>query len=187
VSKECFILSIKDLGDKLVTAEFDIATKAGVNFKPVSNIDAAKIYPSNPQLDYFDLLAKSGSRIGALETKSGTLSGFQNRTVKLGEDAAEGVHELRYEGNEKYRIDYLNSKLSFKVLTSPYTIRTFGRTFDRLDIVKTGGIASGALGDVAVANANYIRLVEKAKRHAKAIQSARLLRMLLNCQQVLRL
>jgi hypothetical protein len=66
-----------------VTAEFDIATKAGVHFEPVSNIDATKIFPSSSQLDYFHLLAKSGSRLGALKAKSGTLSEFQNRFVKL--------------------------------------------------------------------------------------------------------
>ena len=180
-------LSIKALVDKLVTAEFDVATKRGVHFKPVTNIDPAKIFPSTPQLDYFDLLTKSGSRLGALKAKSGTPTNSQNRLVKLGEDAAEAVHELRYEDNEKFRITALNKALSFKVLTSPYTIRTFGRTFNRLDIVKTAGVVPGALADVALADRNYIHNDKSAASHAKAIQAARLSRMLLTCQRVLKL
>lgn len=180
-------LSIKDLVDKLVTAEFDIANKKGVHFKPVSNIDAKKIFPSSPQLDYFDLLAKSGSRLGALKAKSGTLSDFQNRLVKLGEDAAVGVHELRYEDNEKFRITALNKALSFKVLTSPYTIQAFGRTFNRLDVAKTAGVKSGALADLVLANRNWVQNDKMAGSHLKAIQNARLSRMLLTCQRVLKL
>lgn len=180
-------LSIKDLVDKLVTAEFDIATKKGVHFKPITNIEPTKLFPSTPQSDYFDLLAKSGSRLGALKAKSGALTNDQDRLVKLGEDASEAVHELRYEDNEKFRINALNKALPFKVLTSPYTIKTFGRTFNRLDVFKTAGVAPGALADVVLANRNYIHNDKSAASHAKAIQAARLSRMLLTCQRVLKL
>lgn len=107
-----------------MTAEFD-TIRRGVHLKPVTNIDPAKIFPSTLQLDYFDFLAKKGSRIGALKAKSDTRTDFQNRLVQLGNDAAETVHELRYEDNEKFRIEALNKKLSFKILTSPYMIKTF--------------------------------------------------------------
>jgi hypothetical protein len=77
--------------------------------------------------------------------------------------------------------------MTWKVLTTPYGIRTFGRTFNQLDIYKTGGVASGALSAVIFANRKYILTNMSAGKHAKAIQSARISRMLLNCQRVLKL
>jgi hypothetical protein len=187
IPKDPTTLSIKDLVDRLVTAEFDVATKKGVHFKPITNVEPSKIFPSSPQLDYFDLLAQSGSRLGALKSKSGTLTDGQNQLVKLGQSAAEAVHELRYEDHEKFRITALKNALPFQVWTSPYKMQTFGRTFDRLDVTKTAWGQKDGLGKVLTANRDFYSNDKSAASHAKAIQAARISRMVLGCSRVLKL
>lgn len=177
-------MDIQDLTQKLVAARFDIATKKGAHFKPISNIEPKKILPTL-KLDYFGVLGNVGSRFSQLkESRGKSLTEYQSRIVSRGEEAARSVYELRYEDNEKFKIAALSKALPFKVHTTPYTIGLFGRTFNRIDAVETAKNApSGAVADLALAGKNWIETDEKAPSHAKAILNARVGALIATCSR----
>ncbi|KAI8933456.1 hypothetical protein NX059_010070 [Plenodomus lindquistii] len=179
-------LSIKDVAERLITAKFNIATKKGVAFKPTSAVDPKKLRPGSPQPDYLGVRTMSGSRVAALAAKTGTLPGLTARIVKLARDAGEASHELRYEDNEKFRLNFFNKILSFRPLTTPYTIKTMGRTFNRLDAGKTAGIKPGALKELVSAQKKYLATDKMALSHWTMTKASLRTRIGLICRIVLK-
>ncbi|KAK8054958.1 hypothetical protein PG993_000185 [Apiospora rasikravindrae] len=172
---ELTTLSTKDLADKILTAQFDIKDKKGRYYELASKIDPAKILPSNPQLNYLDIQAKLGAPVNQLSSsRDGKLNSYQSRILSLGRDTAQSVLELRYEDQEKFKIDALRKSLPFNIETSPYTIKAFGKTFEKIDLAKT--LKNGpndALERFFKAHRDWIAKDKAVKSHLTAIKNAR--------------
>ncbi|KAK8087734.1 hypothetical protein PG997_002695 [Apiospora hydei] len=107
-------LSAKDLAAKIHAARFDIRTKKGRYYEPASKIDPAKILPSNPQLGYLDIQAKLGAPLNQLSSsRDGKLNSYQSRIFNLGKETAQGVLELHYADQERFKLEAWQKKLTY--------------------------------------------------------------------------